>query len=350
MTSLGKLDGRDGLRLALAGATGALGREVLTVLAERRFPVRSLWPFATNQSEGRDIEFQGESISVECEQPRMADIDLMIVCTPVEPALEIVRSALRSQVFCIDCSGALAGSDEVPLFASGLCPPSAVAGSPLVTTPAGPALAWSLVLAPLARAVGVRRVVGTLLQSASLAGRQGIDALSGETVALLNQHEIPEPNIFPSQVAFDCIPGVAGVGEDEDDDAGGGATRVEQRLARDVRRLIGSELLIAVTAVQVPTFVGDGASLAIETEAPVSREEAEEIFAKAPGVELWPQDTVGPTLRDTAGCERVLVGRVRSDPSRGPDEHGLLLWLAGDSLRIAAANAVKLAETRLRLN
>jgi len=222
-------------------------------------------------------------------------------------------------------------------------------------SPPGPALSWAFVLAALERAAGLRRVVGTVLQSASFAGRPGMEALSSETVALLNQRPAPEPEVFAGHVAFDCVPRDARGAVDE----GGtqvGATASEAALVSTLQRLLRGEDEreaasqapgFAVTAVQVPTFVGDGSALAVQTQRPLSPEEAEGAFEKAPGLRLWTPDGIGPTTRDAAGCDEALVGRLRRDPSI---EQGLLLWVAADSLRLAALNVVKLAESRLQLH
>ena len=300
------------------------------------------------------VSFGGEEIPVEGEVPHLPGIDLMIVCTPVAAALDLVRECLRAEVCCIDCSGALAASPDVPLLVSGLCSPAKVIGAPVLTSPANPALAWSLVLSALDRAAKVVRVVGTVVQSSSSAGRAGIEALSNETLALLSQREVPEPELFESHIAFDCLPRV-GPSAQSSGELRSTETQQELAIERDLQRLLsmrGEEpreqpLGVAVTAIQVPTFIGDGSALSIEFERPLSAREVIDVLAKAPGVELWDEDQPGPTTRETAGRDVVLVSRVRPDPS---NSKGLLLWCAADPLHLAAANAVKLAETRLRLH
>jgi aspartate-semialdehyde dehydrogenase len=347
---------RRGLRVALAGATGALAGEVLALLAERSFPVRELLPFATERSVGRTAELGDEVVAVGSEMPSLAGVDLLIVCTPREPALEMVRQALRASVYCIDCSGALAESPDVPLLVSDLCLPSEVR-APVIMCPSGPALGWSPVLSALQEAAGLRRVVGTLLQSASCAGRGGIEALSAETIALLRQKELPSSAAFPGPVAFDCAPNAGGLqvpteaeGEGEGEGKGEAeaeiSSRSESRLTRELERLFPG-LEVAVTGVQVPTFVGEGSALAVETERPLSPHAAGEAIAKMPGVDLWSASDSPPSMRDAAGRDAVLVGRLRRDRTH---DCGLLLWIAADGLRLAAANVVKLAEARLRLN
>jgi aspartate-semialdehyde dehydrogenase len=131
-----------------------------------------------------------------------------------------------------------------------------------------------------------------------------------------------------------------------DPEAGGGSAG-ELALVRDLERLLDRQVPTAVSLVQVPTFVGDGSALAVETERRLADAELAGIFEKAAGVELWEGSEAGPTTRDTTGRDRVLVSRVRRDPSA---ENGLLLWAASDPLRLAASNVAKLAEARLRLH
>ena len=145
-------------------------------------------------------------------------------------------------------------------------------------------------------------------------------------------------------MAFDCLPSTGLFDEQAEGDR---ATVFESRLRADLLRLLGEELEVAVTGVQVPTFVGEGSALAVQTRSPLSVEDALAALEKAPGVELRAAKDGSPSTRDSSGCPQVLVGRVRRDPSH---ERGLLLWLASDGLRLVASNVVKLAETRLRVN
>jgi aspartate-semialdehyde dehydrogenase len=326
-----------GLRIGIAGGSGTVGREVLSVLSDRRFPIREIIPFATDRSIGEEFDFGGETFAIESAPKTLRGLDLLMICTPVAAALDLVRAALHEEVTCIDCSGAMAASAEVPLYVADLCSPELIREAPVVASPAGVSLAWSHVLAAIEGEAGIERVVGSVLYSASRVGRAGIDALSTETLSLLNQTEAPPREVFPSEVAFDCF---ALPGDDEED----GAASCEQDLIRDVRRLVAKDLAISVSAIQVPTFAGDGSSLAVQTKRPISLELANELFQKAPGLEVRHRDELGPSTREMAGRDVAVVGRVRSDPSI---ENGILLWVAADTLRLAAVNAAKIAETRL---
>lgn len=324
----------------MVGATGALGSEVLAALDRSGLRIAELLPAATDRSLGEDLEFQDEIHPVVSERPALRGLDLIICCAPAAASLDWVREALRAEVPCIDCSGSLGDQADVPLRAAAFPAPAAAEGLPVVAAPSGAVLAWSLVLAPLHRAARVRRVVGTVLESAGASGRDGIASLSLESLALFNQQELPDDaegqTVRP--LAFDCHPSLGDVGD-------GGRSLRELELEAGVRRLLEADFPVASTITQVPAFVGQASTLAIELETALDAKEAEDHLAQAEGVELWASDEEGPNLRAAAGREEVLVGRVRRDPSV---EHGLQLWLAADVLRLCAANAVALAVARFR--
>ena len=327
----------EGLRIGVVGATGALGGEVLAVLDQSSLPVADLAPVATEHSLGEEIMFQGVEYPVLTEPPRIGSLDLIFLCVPPGVALDYTREALKAEVPCVDASGALCGAPEVMPRVAAFGRLENPEAQPLLVAPPGAALPLALALRPLAVAAGLRRVVGTVLQSASAAGRVGIESLYQESVALFNQDDFPEPRIFPRPLAFDCIPAVGEVEES-------GATESEQACATALARVLPVQDGVALTHVHVPVFVGFGATAVVETERLITPLEAAEILAKAPGVDLWREDPGGLTLRAVAGREEVVVGRLRQDPSTA---HGLQLWLAADPLRVSAANAVALAVARV---
>jgi aspartate-semialdehyde dehydrogenase len=202
-------------------------------------------------------------------------------------------------------------------------------------------LAFALVLAPLRARFGLRRVLATSLEPASGVGRAGIRTLEAEVVALFNQEDPPESTVFAGPVAFDCVP------ELEHPTDGHGPGPAETRLLAMLRRILGEPVPMALTRVRVPTFAGLGASLAVELGEAASPEAVREALVKAPDVELWDPDAVGPTTRDAVGRANVLVGRLRRDPTA---PSGILLWIAADPVRLAATNAVRIAEARLDLH
>lgn len=327
------------LRIGIAGATGLLGRELVSVLEADGLPIGDLELFAGDRSLGEDVEFGGDGLAVRPLPESLVGLDAIVVCTPIGTALDLVRAALRAEIPCIDCSGSLASSPEIPLALAGLGAHDGLASAPLISSPPGAALIWAPVLAAIQREVGLRRVVGSVLTSASSSGRAGIEALSEETLALLNQRDSAIEAESGGPHAFDCH--VHG-GRDEPDKEG--RAPAEAQLTSILQRLLGADLRVAATCVHVPTFAGQGASLAIETQRALSPGRAAEIFATADGIDLWSEGDA-PSTRDAVGADDVIVGRLRADASLEAG-HGLLLWVAGDPLRLAAINAARLLRAR----
>lgn len=317
---------RQGRRVGVVGATGVLGSDLIEVLDERRFPVSELRPIATDRAVGEVVELGGDEVPVQTGDVSLRGLDFVFLCVPAEAAGDWVRRALRDEVPCVDLSASLADRDEVPTLAADLGPPRELVLRPLVSVPPSAALACALALAPLQREAGLARVVGTHLEAASCAGRDGIRALEAEVVALFNHEDVPESEVFPLPVAFDCLPELGG-----------------RDLGAALARLLEGPVSAALTSIQVPTFAGLGVSLAVEAEREVTPDQLREWWVKAPGIEVWDADLPGPTMRDAASRDVVLGGRVREDASR---PGGLLLWLTADPVRLAARNAVRLAELR----
>jgi aspartate-semialdehyde dehydrogenase len=329
------------LRIAVLGASGLLGSELLQVLETERFPVKELIALGSDSSMGDSLWFNNEEVDVVNSVPVLSDLDLIFLCAPPEVSLALTREALQAGVPCIDLSGAVSGSSEVPLLFSGIEVSKDALHSPLMATPGGPALVWAPILSVLCEKLGLRRVSGTLLESAGGEGRKGVAALSGESLALFNQSELPEPDVFGKALAFDCLTG-------ETDEAGEPAhTSSEARLVSELNRLLGEDLRISVTAIRVPTFAGQGSALTVELEPGTSLEDLLKVLEDAPGLSLYANEAEavvpGPSLRDAAGRDEVILGRVRPDSSA---EDSFLLWAVGDPIRLAAVNAVELAMER----
>ncbi len=328
-----------GLRIGVAGATGLLGRDVIEVLDAERLPVAELRLFAGDRSLGEDVEFQGDVLPVASGIGELVGLDVLVVCTPDTAALDLVRAALRAGVACIDCSGSLVGSSEVPLSIASLGAHDDLAAAPLISSPPGPALAWAPVLAAIQREAGLVRVIGTVMHSASSAGRRGIDALSEQTLALLNQRPPPHEHGVDGPRAFDCH---AHAREDEAEKEG--ASEAESLVAAVLRRLLGPDVGIVASSVHVPTFAGQGAMLAIETEGPIAPEQAASVLGASAGLEVRGHGSA-PGTRDAVGSDSVIVGRLRADAT-APAGRGLLAWLTADPVRLGAANAVRLLRAR----
>jgi aspartate-semialdehyde dehydrogenase len=314
-----------GVRIGIGGATGALGAEVLTMLDASRLPIAQLVAVAGERSLGFDIEFQDEVVAVETELPALHGLDVFISCAPPEAGAEIARAALRAAVPCIDASGGFASRDEVPLvWAAGGDP---VGAEPLLASPVDAALVWLPILRALASDAAPIAAQATVLEAASASGRDGIDALTAESLALFNQQELPDPVAGSVPLAFDLHPSEAGAGR-------------EVALQAALERLLPAAPRVSVRWVRVPVFVGQASSLRLVWEAPVDIARVTEELAKAPGVEVWDGSGEGPNLRAASGRDVTIVGAPEADPA---DPAALRLWVVADVLRLAANNAVALA-------
>jgi aspartate-semialdehyde dehydrogenase len=342
-------------RIVVFGATGHLGQQLIGKLDESGWPIAELVGVASAESAGSEFEFRGELLDVVSEWPVLKGRDLIFICTPASEALAIVREALRAEVPCIDCSGVLTNQPDVPMPTLVSVPKGGadeaialdderVRTAPLLSVPSGTTLAW----APILLALGVSRVVGTVLCSASAQGRHGVLALSQESIALFNQSDAPGTGPAGQTVAFDVIPG-------------GGIDC--ERVQRECQRLFGKGLRVGVASVQVPTFVGEGASLAVELEGPMDVDAVEGRLDAMDGVLVArdglgsrglaavkedSSEPVGPTMRDATGSDEILIGRIEADASL-PVGEGWRLWIAFDPLRLVADQALRLARRRLGL-
>lgn len=337
------------LRLVVFGATGHLGQQLIVKLSEGDWPISELVGVASDASAGAEFEFRGEHLDVVSKWPVLKGRDLVFICTPPTEALEVVREALRAEVPCIDCTGALASQLDVPMpgpssVRSGEDGPDLVKGAPLLLVPSGTTLAW----APILEALSVSRAVGTVLCSASALGQKGVVALSKESISLFNQSEGPDGGPAGQPVAFDIIPG-GGIDCD--------------RVRAECERLLGEELRLDLTSIQVPTFIGEGASLSVELKDPVTAETIEERLNAVDGLTVVRDGLgsrglvavdgescapIGPTLRDAIGSDEILIGRIEPDQTL-PAGLGWRMWLACDPLRLTADQALRLARRRLGL-
>ncbi len=324
------------VRVGLVGAAGMLGREVLSVLERRKAPVMELVPIGSEGSVGDGIDYQSEDLPLRPPETELKGLDWVFLCAPVEASREHARRALHAEVPALDLSGAFAAEPGVALLDVERLPeePAPEDAAPLVSVAGGAALAISRVLAPLDAALRLTDVQITLLESASTAGHRAFTALSTETVALLSQQEAPEPEALPWPLAFDVH-----AATDEEDVEGRSAA--EAALAPQLERLVREDLDFDCTILRIPTFTGEGALLSLGFEAATKPADVEACLGSAAGVEALGANPAALRTRAATGREDVLVGRVRPQPAGR-----IQLWLAADTQRLTADNAVRLAERR----
>ena len=309
------------------------------MLEERAFPVLELRAFASEESEGKEIEFEGEPARIE--RPvatRVVDADLVFCAAPhvLEALLPEIRA---SDARLIDVSGQLELDPEVPLYLPGADPSPAL--GPIVAVPRGVAAGVALALRPVQTETTIHALSVVTFESASGAGRRGVGELSDQTVSLLNAMtgEAGEAELFPQPLAFDCLPLVG------DEILEGGDSSEERRLGHVLRRLLrASHLQVEATRVRVPIFGGSLACVHASLDRPVTSARLHAIWEKEPGLRILdPPDL--PTPRTCTGHDDVAIGRVRA----GQNPPRLAFVLALDDLRRGAALAcVEVAERLTR--
>ncbi|HEX8960936.1 MAG TPA: aspartate-semialdehyde dehydrogenase [Geobacteraceae bacterium] len=329
--------------VAVVGATGAVGTQVMECLEERDFPVGKIKLLASSRSAGEALEFKRKPVLVEeLGHDSFAGIDIAFFCAGSGQSKEFSLSAVRSGAVCIDCSNAWRVDPDVPLVVPEVNP-HAIAGytrKGVVANPNCATIQLVVALKPLHDYAVIERVVVSTYQPVSAAGKEGVDELQKQVVALL-QGKSAECTVHPHQVAFNCLPQAGGFRDN-------GFTGEEMEIANETRKVLEAEVRVTATAVCVPVFYGLSESVNIETRRKVSVVTARELLANAPGCELVddPADHVYPMAVDAVGQDLVHVGRIREDESI---DNGLNLWVVADNIRKGGAiNAVQIAEILIR--
>ena len=332
-------------KVAMAGATGAVGETVLSILAERKFPVSELVPLASERSAGGKVEFGGKSLTVK----NLADydfsgVDIAFFSAGGKVSREHAPRAAAAGAVVIDNTSEFRYQDDIPLVVSEVNP-EAVAqytNRGIIANPNCSTMQMLVALAPIHRAAGITRINVATYQSVSGAGRSGMEELAKQTAALLGFQDI-SPSKFSKQIAFNVIPHI-------DDFQDNGYTKEEMKMVWETRKILGDPAIeVNPTAVRVPVFYGHAEAVHIETRDKISATQARALLEKAPGVSVVDRREAGgyPTpVSDAAGKDAVCVGRIREDISH---PRGLDLWIVADNIRKGAAlNAVQIGEILIR--
>jgi aspartate-semialdehyde dehydrogenase len=326
--------------IAIVGATGAVGTEMLRVLEEREFPVKSLRLLASERSEGNFLEFAGEEIMVQkLTRDSFAGIDIALFSAGGDRSTAFCPIAAAAGAVCIDNSSVWRMDPDVPLVVPEVNPGD-IAGytrKGIIANPNCSTIQMVVALKPLHDAARIKRVVVSTYQAVSGTGQRAIEELRIQTGELLNGRPA-DCKVYPHQIAFNCLPHI-------DVFLDNGYTREEMKMVNETRKIMGDDSIkVTATTVRVPVFYGHSEAVNIETEKKISAELARELLATAPGVQLVDdvKNLVYPMPIDAAGQDMTLVGRIREDESIA---NGLNLWVVADNLRKGAAtNAVQIAE------
>ena len=333
-----------GYHIAVVGATGAVGQELLRVLERRNFPVASLRAISSARSAGKSVRFRDEPVSVQqLNEDSFEKIDVAFFSAGGEISRKYVPIACQADAIVIDNSSVFRMDDHVPLVIPEINAEDAQRHRGLIANPNCTTAVTLMALFPLHRAFGVRRIFAASYQAVSGSGTRAIDELTQQTksasaFAAATSNKAILATVFPHPIAFNLLPHVDSFLET-------GYTKEEMKMQNEARKIMHlPQFCASVTCVRVPVYRAHSVAVSAEFERTVSVERAREVLAKAPGLELVdePQKNRYPMPLSVAGKDNCQVGRVRMDCAF---ENGLSFWVSGDQLlKGAALNAVQIAE------
>ncbi|MFI4935280.1 MAG: aspartate-semialdehyde dehydrogenase [Caulobacterales bacterium] len=328
-----------GYRVAVVGATGNVGREMLNILEEVNFPVDEIHAIASRKSIGVDVGWKAGT--VKCEDIAQFDfsrVDLVLMSAGGAASREWSPKIGRAGALVIDNSSAWRMDPDVPLIVPEVNPDAIEIAhrKNIIANPNCSTIQLVVALKPLHDAARIKRVVVATYQSVSGAGKAGMDELWDQTKGVFVLGP-PEPKLFPKQIAFNVIPFIGEFGDD-------GYTSEEQKMWNEVHKMLDPDIALTVTCVRAPIMVGHAEAVHVEFHDPLDEDEARDILRNAPGIMVIDKrDPTGyMTPKEAQGEFEVFVSRIRKDPTV---ENGLAMWVVSDNLRKGAAlNAVQIAE------
>jgi aspartate-semialdehyde dehydrogenase len=328
------------VRVAVVGATGAVGSTILGVMRERSFAADGVVPFASERSVGRTIDYGDADLTVTpLSDETIQGFDLALFSAGSAISAEWAPRFAAAGATVVDNSSQWRMQDDVPLVVAEVNPEALDGHRGIVANPNCTTMQTVVALKPILDAAGIERVVMSTYQAVSGTGQKAVDELHSQAEAVIEARELPAPAVYPHQIAFNVLPQVETFKDGDD------YTTEERKCMRETRKILGREDIgVSATCVRVPVYTGHSVSANVQTREPLSPQECREVLAAAPGLSVIddPANGLYPTALDAAGRDDVMVGRIRRDPSH---ERCLNLWIVGDNLRKGAAtNAVQLAE------
>lgn len=325
--------------VAVVGATGAVGQEMIATLLRHEFPYKQLRLMASPRSAGQVIEVRGESITVEdLSTADFTGVDFALFSAGGSVSKEHAPRAAKQGAVVIDNTSAFRMDEDVPLVVPEVNPEAIDEHNGIIANPNCSTIQMVVALQPLQQAVGIERIVVSTYQSSSGAGQQGIDELMADVNHYLGHGEAPERKKFAHPLAFEALPHI-------DTFFDSGYTREELKMVYETRKIMTlPELQVSATCVRVPVIRSHSEAVTVDLKAPLTAEQARELLASAPGVIIAddPANNVYPLARQAEGKDATYVGRIRQDLDRPNTLH---FWVVSDNLlKGAALNAVQIAE------
>ena len=333
------------LDVAVVGATGAVGETMLSILEERKFPVRNIYALASHRSAGSHVPFRGrqERVGV-LEEFDFSKVQLSLFSAGAGVSAEYAPKAAAAGCVVIDNSSQFRYEPDIPLVVPEVNPHKVAdyVNRNIIANPNCSTIQMVVALKPIYDAVGIERINVATYQSVSGTGKEAIEELATQTAALLNGKPVT-CKVYPKQIAFNALPHI-------DVFMDNGYTKEEMKMVWETRKIMGDDTIaVNPTTVRIPVFYGHSEAVHLETREKLSAERARELLARAPGVVVMDERRDGgyPTsVTDSAGTDPVFVGRIREDISH---PRGLDLWVVSDNVRKGAAlNSVQIAEVLVK--
>jgi aspartate-semialdehyde dehydrogenase len=330
--------------VAVAGATGAVGNQMIKCLEERGFPVASIKLLASHRSAGRVIRFRGEPLAVEeLTEDSFKNVDIALFSAGAATSINFAPIAARDGCVVIDNSSAWRMDSKVPLVVPEVNP-HAIAeykNKGIIANPNCSTIQMVVALNPIHLKCGINRIVVSTYQAVSGTGKKAIDELFDQTRSLINFLDY-EKKVYPHRIAFNCLPHIDSFMEN-------GYTKEEMKMVNETRKIMEDETIgVTATTVRVPVFFGHSESVNIETKKHITADEVKALFEQEPGLKVIddPTNNLYPLAIDAAGKDLTYVGRIRQDESI---VNGINMWIVADNIRKGAAtNTVQIAELLLK--
>ncbi len=330
----------NGVNVAIAGATGAVGQQMIACLEERHFPVKSIRLLASARSVGREMRFNGQNVIVEeLTADSFEGMNIALCSAGGGTSEQFAPLAAEKGCVVVDNSSAWRMDPDVPLVVPEVNP-EAIAGyqkKGIIANPNCSTIQMVVALNPIHQAAGIKRLVISTYQAVSGTGLTAIEELNRQTQAIIEKKPVVR-SVYPHQIAFNCLPHI-------DRFMDNGYTKEEMKMVNETRKIIGDDTIrITATTVRVPVFYGHSESINVETRRSLNAREATALLETAPGVKVVDdlKNNRYPLPVDAAGSDLTYVGRIRDDESI---ENGINMWVVADNIRKGAAtNAVQIAE------
>ncbi len=330
--------------VAIAGATGVVGKEFLKILEERKFPVGEIRLLASERSAGSKLEFKGKEEPVRLlDEETFEGVDIGLFSPGASVSAKHAPRAGAAGCIVVDNTSQFRVDPDVPLVVPEVNPGDIAKyeAKNIIANPNCSTIQMVVALKPIHDKFRIKRIVVSTYQSVSGAGKEAMEELSDQVKSLFNMREA-EAKVLPHRIAFNCLPQIDSFLEN-------GYTKEEMKMVNETRKIFGDDSIrVTATTVRVPVFISHSESVNIETEKPITPEAVKKLLSKAPGVTVAddPKKGLYPMPIDAAGLDDVFVGRIRKDESI---ENGINMWIVSDNLRKGAAlNAVQIAEVLIR--